>query len=635
VQGLRALAVLAVVMFHARLPVPGGFVGVDVFFVISGFVITGMLMREFKEQGRIRFGRFYLRRFKRLTPALALMVATVMAISAFTMSPLGPQQVSGQTAIAAMLFCANFVIANVTGGYFDAPADQNPFLNTWSLSVEEQFYFVFPALLAACWVYARRVGNTRFPHTVVRLVIVSSLFVAFWGVAHPGGTLAGFYSPYSRAWEFAVGAAIALNAGRLGRLRKVDAARATLLGGAMVVASFFLISGTTPFPGPWTLLPVFGTALLITGGTRAEASPVTRTLMSPTMVRIGDWSYSIYLWHWPLIVISMTLWPTTAWAPLAAAIVSFVPAALSYHLVEEPLRRRNWGVGPRRKRSIGMVFAVPVMLAAVVWTIAANYWEPRYAQGQVASDMTGDVGDDAFYAYLAEHFTPCENVDLLNHAQPFRRIQRCYQSRPGPVDTVLLGDSHAEHLFVGLAEQAPARNVAYYIVNGSPIPSDPQFNYVLNMVAQDQSIRTFVVNSHWRRRGTNEAGLRQTLHTLTQGGRQVFMTDDGPNFAISTFGCKYGQTALHIDRQCSNTNDGYRTQNRRIHAALAGVAADVPGVTLMGSAKYFCNGATCSMTNGKTLLYRNAGHLNVDGSRYIVKLLIRDNPTFDQALGLS
>ncbi len=622
-------------IFHAGLPLPGGFVGVDIFFVISGFVITGMLKREFAEHGRIRFARFYLRRFKRLTPALAVMVATIMALSAFAMSPLGPQQVSGQTAIAAMLFCANFVIANVTGGYFDAPADQNPFLNTWSLSVEEQFYFVFPALLAACWTYSRRVGNKRFPHTVVRLVIISSLFVAFWGATHPGGTLAGFYSPYSRAWEFGVGAAIALNAHRLGRLRRIDAARATLLGAAMVTASFFLITGTTPFPGPWTLLPVFGTALLITGGTRAESSPVSRALMSRPVVRIGDWSYSIYLWHWPLIVLATSLWPTAPSAALIAATLSIIPAALSYHLVEEPLRRRNWAVGPRRKQSIGMVFALPVALAAVVWTLAANYWEPRYAQGQVASDMTGDVGDDTFYAYLAEHFTPCENVDLRNHAQPFKRIPRCYQTRPGPVDTVLLGDSHAEQLFVGFAEQAPSRNIAYYIVNGSPASSDPQFSYVLNAVAQDTSISTFIVNSHWRRRGIHEAGLRDALRTLTQNNRKVFMTDDGPNFAISAFGCKYGQTALHLERKCAVTNEGYRNQNRKIHAALAGVAAQVPGVTVMGSAKYLCNGATCSMTNGKTILYRNAGHLNLDGSRFITKMLLRDNPQFALALGVS
>lgn len=154
IQGLRAVAVLMVVAFHAGLPVPGGFVGVDVFFVISGFVITAMLHREWHQTGRIRFGRFYLRRFKRLTPALALVVAVTMVISIVVLSPFGPQQTAAKTAFGAMLLAANFVIARTTGGYFDAPAEANPLLNTWSLPVEEQFYLVFPALIAFGWVLA-------------------------------------------------------------------------------------------------------------------------------------------------------------------------------------------------------------------------------------------------------------------------------------------------------------------------------------------------------------------------------------------------------------------------------------------------------------------------------------------------
>ena len=144
IQGLRAVAVLLVVFFHAGLPLPGGFVGVDVFFVISGFVITGMLAREFERSGRIKFREFYARRFKRLTPALALMVTVTVLLSAVIASPLGAQQVTAQTAIGAMLLAANVVIALTTGGYFDAAADTNPLLNTWSLSVEEQFYLFFP-----------------------------------------------------------------------------------------------------------------------------------------------------------------------------------------------------------------------------------------------------------------------------------------------------------------------------------------------------------------------------------------------------------------------------------------------------------------------------------------------------------
>ena len=217
IQGLRALAVLTVVAFHAGLPLPGGFVGVDVFFVISGFVITGMLRREWETTGRIRFGAFYIRRFKRLTPALALVVGVTAVMSSLILSPSGPQQEAAETAIGAMLLVANWVIAGATGGYFDAPAEANPLLHTWTLAVEEQFYLVFPAVLAAGWMLAAR--NDRFKQVcfvVVGLIAFASFVLADVGhVLANSSWLLGFYSPATRAWEFALGALLALAATRV------------------------------------------------------------------------------------------------------------------------------------------------------------------------------------------------------------------------------------------------------------------------------------------------------------------------------------------------------------------------------------------------------------------------------------
>jgi peptidoglycan/LPS O-acetylase OafA/YrhL len=150
VQGLRAVAVFVVVAFHAGLNVPGGFTGVDIFFVISGFVITAMLAREWQSTGTLRFRTFYARRFRRLTPALAVLVLVVVVISALIQSPLGAQQITAETGIGALFLAANIVIANNTGGYFDATAAANPLLNTWSLSVEEQFYLIWPVLAGLC-----------------------------------------------------------------------------------------------------------------------------------------------------------------------------------------------------------------------------------------------------------------------------------------------------------------------------------------------------------------------------------------------------------------------------------------------------------------------------------------------------
>lgn len=179
VQGLRAIAVLMVIAFHAKLPLPGGFVGVDVFFVISGFVITSMLLREHARSGRIDLKRFYIRRFKRLTPALAVMVVITLVASTLLSSPLGPQQNTALTGLGAIALIANLVIAQTSGGYFDAPAATNALLHTWSLSVEEQFYLVFPVLLIVSLRFARR--RPWAPAGVVAVVGLVSFVAAVAG----------------------------------------------------------------------------------------------------------------------------------------------------------------------------------------------------------------------------------------------------------------------------------------------------------------------------------------------------------------------------------------------------------------------------------------------------------------------
>jgi peptidoglycan/LPS O-acetylase OafA/YrhL len=405
IQGLRAVAVVMVVAFHAGLPVPGGFVGVDVFFVISGFVITGMLLREWNESGRIRFGRFYARRFKRLTPALALVVTATMILTAVVISPLGPQQNAAVTAIGAMLLSSNIVIANTTGGYFSVAAETNPLLNVWSLSVEEQFYLAFPFLLVAGWAIARRRPRLAvLPVVLVSAVLVVSFLLALvdeGGLAFPGSKDAlGFYSPVPRAWEFAIGAVAALVlAGRRAR-----APRAAALWGALGViglaASLFVIGEATPFPGAWTLLPTVSTLLLIVAGWQDPGNHASRMLSTRPMARIGDWSYSIYLWHWPFIVLATTLWRGVPWVPLLAALVSLVPAILSYRFVEQPLRSRTYD-----RRGLAVLFTatmVPPLLSAllVLAGSAAGYGSPvirgyQEASGQHIGTSCGNTGGEA------------------------------------------------------------------------------------------------------------------------------------------------------------------------------------------------------------------------------------------------
>lgn len=445
IQGLRALAVLFVVAFHAGLPAAGGFVGVDVFFVISGFVITGMLMREHAAHGRIRFGRFYLRRFKRLTPALAVVVAVTMLVSALALSPIGGQAAAAQTGLGAMLLVANIVIARSTGDYFSRSAETNPLLNTWSLSVEEQFYLVFPLLLGLSWLFARCRPRLRWlPVAVVSVIAVLSFAATAWD-AHQWQSLAGhlsamfgFYGAGARAWEFAAGALLAFAVARW----PLRSARAGLVigmvGGAAMVSSLWLITGETQFPGAWTLLPVLGTVLLLLAGS-GNLNPVSRVLSSAPMVALGDWSYSIYLWHWPFIVFAKVFWPHDPVAVLVASAVSFVPAYASYCWIEQPIRTMTLPTRTMVVKLIAAVLIPPVLLAGGVgFASQQGFWS------QTVRDFRG----------VATHhvgvLTGCSHESWLG-------LERCRRNATAVGSPVyLVGDSNADQFseaVAGAAEQ--------------------------------------------------------------------------------------------------------------------------------------------------------------------------------------
>jgi peptidoglycan/LPS O-acetylase OafA/YrhL len=406
IQGLRAVAVLLVVAYHSGLEVPGGFVGVDVFFAISGFVITGMLRREWEAGGRIRFGRFVLRRFTRLTPALAVMVSVVMALSALLLSPFGGQQIAARTALGTMLLSANAVIARASGSYFGSPAEANPLLNAWSLSVEEQFYLVFPLLLGLGWTLSRRARSLAPMASLLCVTVLASFALALLGTPGRGASptwLAGFYSPLPRAWEFAAGAALALllapAPAKGPRLSRPAALALGLLGCALLALSSWLVTRATPFPGIWTVLPVAGTLALLLSGVDG-GHPVARLLATRPMVAIGDRSYSIYLWHWPLIVLAARLWPDQPHVSKAAALFSFLPALASFAWVEQPMRH----LVPRSRGRLAALIAgtivLPVGLAGGLALGArarwGTEWPPPASRKEDAAAVSRGCLDEPF-----------------------------------------------------------------------------------------------------------------------------------------------------------------------------------------------------------------------------------------------
>lgn len=382
IQGLRAVAVILVVAFHAGLPLPGGFTGVDVFLVISGFVITAMLLRELDSTGSLRFRHFYARRIKRLLPALALTTTIVVALAFFLGSPFGSQQTTAKTGLGATYLSANVVIYKDSTVYFAPEASKNPLLNTWTLSVEEQVYLVFPALLLGSWIVGRRLLKGSRRGAVVMLAIaggasfILSLVTSLDLIPTPllaSPRLFAFYSSTTRLWEFAVGAGLALAATRLSRISAKVAVPLGILGVIAIGIGTFTITGETPFPGVAVLLPVAGAAAIITAGFRPSAG-LSRVLATKPMAWIGDLSYSWYLWHWPLIVFATMIWPTSTVILVAVGILSLIPAWLSRRFIEDPIRGSKRIAGWRVVALAAVCTLIPTAACIGLWLGANASW---------------------------------------------------------------------------------------------------------------------------------------------------------------------------------------------------------------------------------------------------------------------
>jgi peptidoglycan/LPS O-acetylase OafA/YrhL len=439
VDGLRAVAVLAVLAFHAfPHALPGGFAGVDVFFVISGFLISGIIFDDLA-RGRFTFANFYWRRIRRIFPALILVLAGSLALGWLVLLPDEYRQL-GKHVAAGAGFIANLALYLETG-YFDGAAELKPLLHLWSLGVEEQYYMVWPLLL----VFFRR----WTAWIIVGVGLASFAVNLYLTAVNPS---AAFYLPVTRFWELLIGSALAYQAslGRrsresgnpVGFFQKVNGVPAfagttySALGAALLIAGLVLLNGERPFPGWWALLPVAGTALLISAGPNAW---VNRTILAhPAAVGVGLISYPLYLWHWPLLSFSRIVEGGEPGALVKAAllILSFALAWATYQFVEKPVR---FGALVRR-------LAVPALAASMVGVgfggVAAlkSAIEPQSAALPLVNEISRASAD---WQYRGDKVIPGDTAKAVlffgdSHMQHYwPRIEKVMTERTAPVRTVI------------------------------------------------------------------------------------------------------------------------------------------------------------------------------------------------------
>lgn len=349
IQGLRAFAVLVVIADHLFHWPSGGFVGVDIFFVISGFVITLSLMREHSRSGTISIKGFYFRRVKRIMPAAALTLAVTVVTSYVVFGTARFLSVLWDAAIASAFF-ANWRFAATGTDYFQADGPVSPLQHFWSLAVEEQFYLVWPFVVVGIFILATRARRDRQARILacaaVVIITVASLAWAFWETTQ-SPTLA-YFSTFSRVWELGIGAILAIIAPVFSRLRGSLRPVLAWVGASGMVAALFLTDGTSSFPAPFALLPVLSAALFIAAGTGASQFPTLQPFTNGVSNYIGNASYSLYLWHFPIIVLGAAVYPDPNLTYYLVTLAGIIFVSFSaFELWEKPIHKSGWLEGKK------------------------------------------------------------------------------------------------------------------------------------------------------------------------------------------------------------------------------------------------------------------------------------------------
>lgn len=615
IDGLRAVAILSVVGFHAFPEnLAGGFIGVDIFFVISGFLISTIIFSNVEGRS-FSLIRFYDRRIRRICPALVLVMLSCLSVGWFALLADEYMQL-GKHVAGASLFVSNFILWGESG-YFDVAAETKPMLHLWSLAIEEQFYIAWPLLTLIAW----RMG--RHFLLLALIIALASFATGIYLIAND--PTAAFYSPAARFWELMAGSVLAYLALHQPRLTAQRPNTQSILGLAAIATGLCLVTKDTAFPGWWALLPTLGAFLLISAGQRAWIN--ANLLSSKILVGVGLISYPLYLWHWPLLSFSRIVTGREASLSLriAAVALSALLAWLTYRLVEHPIR-----FGPRRRqKALLLIVAMALVGLAGNQTFVRGGLPFRDTSAALKIKNDGDIGQDDFFRYAAAHFPLCAPAAIQREATDWNGLRRCLQSKAqGPTEVAIVGDSHAEHLFVGFAEKLRNSNVSYFARNGTPLVSNPEFRRIFRHILREQSLKTVILAAFWSERIADPAAfakdLAETVETLANAGKRVYIVDDPPNFSFSPRKCKY-DTNWFQTNHCTEEQGHF--ENRR--AAYRGILAELgtrEQITVIDAERYFCRDGQCGMNKDGKLLFRDRHHLNLNGSRYLAERVVDDYP---------
>ncbi len=614
IDGLRAVAVALVLLYHYKFSaISGGFVGVDVFFVITGFVITGLLMKTLAE-GRFNFIEFSAKRIKRLLPALVVVAfISFLMISPFYMDE--DYYIFSKAWVFALVGYSNFYFLDEFAKYFSSDAEIITLLHTWSLAIEMQFYLIWPLVLMLFHKQLKR------PAAAVVFVVVWALALALSVYNTHNHPEAAYFLLRGRLFELLLGAGLAMFADRLPKLNKAASEGLSLLGLVMIVGSALVLSAEDAFPGYNALYPTVGTALIIYAGMYDHQSLLQRILSTRGFVFIGALSYSIYLWHWPPVALmNYQLIDLTLPNQLMLIVFTLVASWLTYTFVEKKLRYKPWGL----KKSFLSLILLPTFIA---WSAQATI--------RIADDISFRISEKnlALYKIINQQnandlFDPCFDGD--NAA--FDQSEKCLlgnKTADGKPNAILVGDSHATSL-AGFVETltkdtdfytllVTKASTPFILAEDTPEALGRQKKTIRNQALEEylsQEPMTVFVSSWWTSYLNNEkfqTYFMDTVEWLKGKGHTVVMLEDVPTLPSSS----YAYCALKSKQFCSISASDAEKEQANFYRFKEAASARFPDLTWINPRQVMCGEEVCETVMDGIPLYRDDNHLNYIGSKLL------------------
>lgn len=666
IEGLRAIAVLGVVLFHAHLPqFGGGFVGVDVFYVLSGFLITSLIVAEVEKTGRLSLAKFWGRRMRRLLPAAALVLLATLAASFVVLDALSFRQ-AVRDIISAAAYVSNWNFAAQAVDYLAADAPPSPVLHYWSLSVEEQFYVIWPLLFAGIAAFTARRRITAFRRrqwgAAVALIGVSSFAWSWWLTSH--NQPYAFFSTPTRAWQLALGAAVALSARFWARRSPALRTASAVFGLALIGYSFVMLRGAdagTAYPGLWALLPTVGTAAVVASGIGLTVAPrwsVHGLLALPPMRFLGRLSYSWYLWHWPplVLVVAYVGHEVSVLQRVVCSVLALGLAWLTFRFVEDPIRRATpLARSAPRSLIFGGVATVAVVTAAIAsLAIVGDVRNaPKPAGGLTLPDPTASStyppGTYVLGPREAQLQRPVPYYDGC-HVQALSgpELLPCVYGDPAASKTaMLIGDSHAVQWWAGLDKASKARGYKFVswtrsgcpwfelaiknMKTGLPYPECVawQRNVMAAVKKSPPDVLFLATIEHGYRAQVGSGfldidasqplvtkAILRTLPEFVATGAKVVVLRDTPHMGVDVPTCVMKN--LKNPERCAMPRDkGFAGGG-----IDARTASTVPGVAIADFTPTLCGPAPrpCDVVRQGMVLYRDSNHINITYSGLLAPL---------------